>query len=147
MSEPILCYVKHAGHGFGHAYFTTRALHEQWGDDWDDAPHQYNAGTPYGPLVYHYSNGDTLRAPEDFNADGSPKWEIARVAYYLPGFEAAGSDGDAYLSVQQINSGAAPWLRSGDGLKVIPAGTPLSEFLGLARELRGFAMTEEGDGE
>ena len=37
----VLCYVDAPW-----AYFTTRRLSEQWGDDWDDAPYEHNAGTP-----------------------------------------------------------------------------------------------------
>ena len=29
------------------AYFTPVSLDEQWGDDWDDAPYEHNAGIPY----------------------------------------------------------------------------------------------------
>ena len=49
MKEPILCYVKGPW-----AYFTTQPLKKQWGDDWDDAPYEHNAGEPYGPGYFHY---------------------------------------------------------------------------------------------
>lgn len=29
------------------AYFTDQPLSTQWGDDWDDAPYEHNAGEPY----------------------------------------------------------------------------------------------------
>lgn len=35
-----LCYVDD-----GFAYFTTKPLTEQWGDDWNDAPYEHNAKT------------------------------------------------------------------------------------------------------
>lgn len=28
-------------------YFTTLRMEDQWGDDWDDAPYEYNAEVPY----------------------------------------------------------------------------------------------------
>ena len=31
----------------GLAFFTTAPLQNQWGDDWDDAPWEHNAGSPY----------------------------------------------------------------------------------------------------
>ena len=47
-----LCYVE------GNiAYFTTQDLDKQWGDDWDDAPYEHNAGLPYLPSVYYYADG------------------------------------------------------------------------------------------
>lgn len=38
----VLCFVKG-----NRAYFTRKDLDEQWGDDWDDRPYEYNAGEPY----------------------------------------------------------------------------------------------------
>jgi len=37
-----LCYVSPPW-----AWFTSLPVEEQWGDDWDDAPYQHNAGRPY----------------------------------------------------------------------------------------------------
>ena len=31
------------------AYFTPLAMEDQWGDDWDDAPYEHNAGSPCDP--------------------------------------------------------------------------------------------------
>jgi hypothetical protein len=42
MREPILCYIEG-----GTAYFTTQKIEDQWGDDWNDAPYEHNAGLPY----------------------------------------------------------------------------------------------------
>ena len=38
-----LCYVER-----NFAYFTSIPLELQWGDDWNDAPYEHNAGEPYG---------------------------------------------------------------------------------------------------
>ena len=112
--DPVLCYVTGQW-----AYFTTKALEDQWGDDWDDAPWNCNAEAPSG--------GDGYR--------------IVLVAYCadldLPG--------DSY-SVQQINAGAAAWLSSPRWAKtscVIHAGTPLSEFKRLIRAAGGTVYVEE----
>ena len=42
MKEFRLCYVNGP-----FAYFTTKEVSEQWGDDWNDAPYEHNAGKPY----------------------------------------------------------------------------------------------------
>jgi hypothetical protein len=118
--SPVLCYVKGQW-----AYFTTQKISEQWGDDWNDAPYEYNAGTPYEYVDHDRKEG---RAP----------WQIVKVAW----------DGDfetprerhpsSPWSVEQINAGAAPWLRtrrwhSGEPV-IIRAGTTLEHFCELIRE-------------
>lgn len=37
-----LCYIEG-----NKLYFTDAPLEKQWGDDWDDAPYEHNAGEPY----------------------------------------------------------------------------------------------------
>lgn len=97
-----LCYVEGPDEtGRGYAYFTTRALAEQWGDDWNDAPYEHNAGTPYG---WH---------PD---IDGSrARWDIITVAwtgaFATPAMLAAGN---SPFTVEQINQHATPWLTSQD---------------------------------
>jgi hypothetical protein len=105
MTEPVLCYVTEPW-----AYFTFAPLAEQWGDDWDDAPYEHNAGTPY-------SDSES---------------QIVKIAWeadlHLP------CDGhcNSPWSVEQINSGAVAWLRSPNYVKgpkiAIPAGTAISRF-------------------
>lgn len=42
-----LCYIDDNGYSNqGVAYFTDN-LENQWGDDWDDAPYEHNAESPY----------------------------------------------------------------------------------------------------
>ena len=109
MSEPILCYVEG-----NWAYFTTQELSKQWGDDWDDAPYEHNAGTPY---------------EYDGEEDAHP-WEIVKVAWDGP-FETPDYNHlNSPWSVEQINAGAVAWLvaRYADPMVVIPAGVTLSEF-------------------
>ena len=87
-----LCYVSGSW-----AYFTTQELKDQWGDDWNDAPYEHNAGSPY-----HYSDHD--------KKEGREPWEIVRVAWDGP-FEAPCSEVlNSPFSVEQINKGAVPWL-------------------------------------
>lgn len=118
MTEPVLCYVDAPW-----AYFTTQALEKQWGDDWDDAPYDLNAGPPY----------------EWFPGRGGEPWEIVRIAFAEGShwFDLANNT----VSVQEINRGARPWIIG--STVVIPAGTPLSEFKRLIRQDGGIIYVEE----
>ena len=129
----VLCYVDAPW-----AYFTTQKLSEQWGDDWNDAPYEHNAGTPYG-----YSDHD--------KKEGRAPWEIVKVAF----------DGDfetpreghynSPWSVEQINAGAVAWLRtsrwrSGKPV-IIPAGVTLARFCELIRDGGGLVFLPNSSGE
>ena len=105
MTAEALCYIDG-----NRAFFTTQPLADQWGDDWDDAPYEHNAGDPYTPLVYHYADGTQKKADRDWNADGTPKWTILTVEF--TGSVRRPCDGmlNSPYSVQQINAGAVPWL-------------------------------------
>jgi hypothetical protein len=87
MNEFKLCYVDDCW-----AYFTTQELSKQIGDDWDDAPYEHNAGSPYEP----YRDGET--------------WQILKVAF--DGAFTLPCDGytNTPWSVTQINDGIVPWL-------------------------------------
>lgn len=106
-----LCYVEGC-----FAYFTTAALDSQWGDDWDDAPYEHNAGRPYLPTMHYYANGQQKLSPRDWNLDGTPKYQLLAVSYgshqdgadFLTPCDLAGSNSP--YSVQAINRGEAPWL-------------------------------------
>jgi hypothetical protein len=109
LTEPVLCYVDD-----GWAYFTTQALDEQWGDDWDDAPYECNAETPY----------------EDWRSEreGRPlKWTIVKVGFDGHLYEPH-RYGEPYRSVQWINKGRHSWLETFDGSLRVKAGATLQEF-------------------
>lgn len=121
-SEFKLCYAVNEW-----AYFTTRKLEEQRGDDWDDAPYEHNAGSPYC-----YDKNDQER--------GYDPWGIKRVGYSGP-FELP-CDGyqNSPYTVEMINAGAAAWLRTDQWTKPsvnIPAGTTLPEFIRLVHSVDG----------
>ena len=117
-----LCYV-----GGSFAYFTTQDLKNQWGDDWDDAPYDCNAGGPYEP------------SEADLDQYGSPKWRILKFAFdgnfSAPANSACSShyrELGRHLSVQDVNiEKAAPWLeghnKKGDKIE-IHAGASIEEF-------------------
>ena len=102
-----------------YAYFTPADLDRQWGDDWDDAPYEYNAEIPYDDyydgdtkvelniirvpfIVYH--DGWRVRFPKDWGGENSP------------------------FSVQDINAGAVAWIFDGSSATAICAGCNPEEF-------------------
>ncbi len=98
------------------AWFTTAPLHQQWGDDWDDAPYEHNAGFPY-----------------EWRPDCEiPEYRILKVAwdgsFIEPSFEHINSS----FSVRDINNRIIPWLRpsyGSDFKDVIYAGDNLDNFI------------------
>ena len=125
-AEPVLCFVKN-----NRAYFTTKDLSKQWGDDWNDAPYEHNAGLPYEP--YGKEVG---------------QWEIIEVLFEStlvdPGERAMGN---SVYAVQDINAGAVAWLStptwSSDPKIAIPAGTTIPKFKRLIRQSGGKIFVEE----
>lgn len=108
----VLCYVRPPW-----AYFTSRPLAEQTGDDWHKKYYGTNSGEP----------------------DEDNPGEILKVAYD-GGFESPyeksmGAWGSTCpFSVDDINTGAAPWLlgRTSEGDAIpIPAGVETEEFARL----------------
>jgi hypothetical protein len=121
--ELKLCYVDEPW-----AYFTTQSLDEQWGDDWGDAPYEYNAGKPYEP------HGD------------DESWEIVYVAYSSELVEPKDGHHSSPWTVKQINAGAVAWLRSpswcNKPVVVIPAGTTLDDFRRIIKSSGGKVYEE-----
>ena len=85
------------------AYFTPIGLDEQWGDDWDDAPYEYNAGEPYDSLY------------EDKDENG--KWveyEIIEIPFFVDSWKAVQPKEwggcNSPFCVKDINGGAVAWL-------------------------------------
>ena len=101
-----LCYVD------GRLWFTSD-MDKQWGDDWDDAPWDCNAGAPY-------------------------THETKVVSIYLEGI--AQSTVINNCSVQRINRLRLPWLATWDDKLCIHAGTTLREVLKMAEDA-GNALT------
>jgi hypothetical protein len=123
--EGILCYI-----GYDSAYFTTQSLDDQWGDDWNDAPYEHNAGTPY-----------KYRADRMGDKDQVP-WKITKI-FFEGNFDTP-NEGvlNSRYSVEQINNKVVPWLRGSrftnlEGKVTIWAGTPLDEFCRTILECGG----------
>lgn len=104
-----------------YAYFTPIDLDKQWGDDWDDAPYEYNAEIPYDD----YREGDER-----------VEVEIVKVPFYVPydgGWEIRfardwGSCNSPF-AVQDINAGAVAWLFDCKTRTAINAGCTPAEFV------------------
>lgn len=125
-----LCYVSHPW-----AYFTSQALADQWGDDWNDAPYDCNAGEPY-----------EWRAGSD-----QPEYQVMRVAFDGPLETPGDREINCRLSVRAINEGRAPWLSLStfsdviEGHKpVLMAGASLDEFFEFVEVHYGEVYVKRG---
>lgn len=79
-------------------YFTSLPLEKQWGDDWNDAPFEHNAGTPY-----------------ESHGEFKPCAKVHYRDAIVPGTQLIPpSHGhiNSQWSVQAINKGSSPWLRA-----------------------------------
>lgn len=96
-------------------YFTDN-FDKQWGDDWDDAPYEHNAGTPYEFIMG--------------NDDNSERGHLVRAAWVdrdgltMTPCDASGSN--SRYSVESINAGAVAWLYK-EGHGGVYGGTKLRE--------------------
>ena len=124
--QAVLCYITHPW-----AYFTTQPLAAQWGDDWDDAPYEHNAGEPYTYATHNRERGED-------------PWSVIKVAFecaYFDTPDAWTNNSQFQHSVMAINALAVPWLTSARHTTgyhgPIWAGTTLREFVRRVREVRG----------
>jgi len=128
LADSKLCYVEYQW-----AYFTTQPVEKQWGDDWNDAPYEHNAGEPYEWRPY-------------MGERGIEPYEIARVAWRGGGDLETPADlnpPNSSYSVEQINGRQVAWLTDpGYGTRprvstpVVWAGTTLRDFVRII-EARG----------
>ncbi|ABE31123.1 hypothetical protein DR64_4001 [Paraburkholderia xenovorans LB400] len=110
------------------AYFTRLPLTGQWGDGWERAPYEQHAGLPYEDAAQ----------------------QILTVAFDGPLLPPdAGYDGRA-RSVNEINRGDAPWLRTQDFINNAPvriaAGVSLERFVELVELAGGHVFAPLGWG-
>lgn len=100
------------------AWFSTLAPTEQWGDDWNDAPYEHNAGEPY-----QYTDHDRQQ--------GRPEYQLERIAYHgqiLTPCELSNVRNTPW-SVQDINAGKVPWFTAWGTEDKLFAGATIEEFL------------------
>ena len=138
------------------AYFTPKPLDEQWGDDWDDAPYEYNAGIPYDDIV--------LKVNENRVATEIEEYEILQLMFYLPtdgwGVKfprdyTSGGGCNSHFCVRDINGGAVAWIyyrgkegKSNEGAVAIHAGCNPYDFMekvGRINEAIGPYVPDEDD--
>ena len=128
-----------------YAYFTPVPLNKQWGDDWDDAPYEYNAEIPYDdvydenderteieivrvPFYIPYDGGWSVRFPKDWGGDNSP------------------------FCVRDINAGAVAWIfchgghrKSNTDSVAIHAGCSPAEFVEKINKINELKKEDEAN--
>lgn len=121
MNQFRLCYID----AMRRAWFTTKEVTEQWGDDWNDAPYEHNAGSPYGWSAYDEEKG-------------REKWELTFVHFSSnlnTPEDLAGANSN--FSVEMINNKLTPWLTNDDYSVKVWASTTLPEFVKVVEEAKG----------
>lgn len=117
--EYRLCYVCPRN---GLAWFTSIPLSDQWGDDWDDAPYEHNAGDPYDNH-YETVSGKRERVTHD----------LVRVAWSSGHETPRENFVNSPFSVKSINSKNVAWLMvpgwRESSMRPISAGTSLRQFI------------------
>ena len=109
------------------AWFTTRDLDKQQGDDWNDVPYEDNAGVPYPPFT---------RGPPE-QADRPGEWRIWRAVFDVDATQPHGNALNSPYCVNGINAGRAPWLFLDRTQKPVPAGTTFVDFCVLVHAAGG----------
>lgn len=106
-----LCYID------GNKAWFTSNFEKQWGDDWNDAPYEHNAGDPYR---HYYKNEQEypINLVELY-------FELPRYWLYLPCDHFTNSP----YSVEAINKGAIAWIHT-DNFN-IQAGTTAKDFVDI----------------
>lgn len=106
---------------------------KQWGDDWDDAPYEHNAGTPYENNYNEEEQGVE-------NGKGIyPKIDIFRVIITTDFNVITPRTGllNSPYTVEDINNNVTPWItiqREKEHSIFIKAGTTLKEFLDIYKK-------------
>lgn len=115
-----------------YAYFTPIDLSKQWGDDWDDAPYEHNAGIPYDDIISETKEKDGVLYVvnrEYYDIIQIP-FVIKSINYKLPNDYGYNSP----FSVDMINGGAVAWIfdyayRKRENMTSIYAGCTIYEFI------------------
>ena len=88
----VLCYVSE-----GFAWFTSCPLESQWGDDWNDAPYEHNAGYPY---------------PDHCKGNERVQHDLVKIGFAADLYRPCDGQLNSPYSVEDINAGKSPWLKS-----------------------------------
>ena len=125
LTDLKLCYVSD-----NFAWFTSN-FDKAWGDDWDDAPYEHNAGTPYGS---HYDSDKK-----------EVQHTLVKVAFESGHHNtpAAQSGYNSPWTVESINKGhvawliPSPWKCTPASVQPIFAGVSVTEFIKLIEDAGG----------
>lgn len=127
-----LCFVE------GNRAFFTDNFDHQWGDDWNDAPYEHNAGWPYE----NREDGDSC--PNCGN--------ITHIFFDGPYYTPCGDHINSPYTVEQINAGgpdAPPWVTidpyEDDDVVRFYAGTTLADFIKGVQAAGGTVFMELND--
>lgn len=92
-----------------YAYFTPLSLDEQWGDDWNDAPYEHNAGEPYDSLILSTKDVNGIKF---VNETADVNILVVRFALnsYNSSFPRDYDPCNSPFSVEMINAGAVAWI-------------------------------------
>lgn len=105
-------------------FFTDADLSDQWGDDWDDAPYDCNAGWPYDDTHTADGNGGWIKHEHTILV-----LNVTISVEHAPTIPAEYGGYNSSFSVEMINQGACAWMFFGKDCKPIHAGaTPLDVF-------------------
>ena len=117
-----------------YAYFTPIPLEQQCGDDWNDAPYEYNAEIPYDDIVIETIEKDGLKF-----ASKVETYDIIQIPFAVHSYnwklpKDYAWQGNSYFSVEMINSGAVAWIYDSangkmENMTSIQAGTTIPEFI------------------
>lgn len=109
------------------AWFTSLPLEKQWGDDWNDAPYEHNAGDPY--ITHKNSDGVYV------------EHALVKVAWDGNFYPPCEGFTNSYWSVEQINQKDCPWFKTpswNDSKEdALYAGATLQEFMDYAKRNDG----------
>lgn len=128
MEEYKLCYIE------GNKAWFTNNFENQDGDDWDDAPYEYNAGEPYdswGELIKD-SKKPIEREWKDHEIKHKHLYFEMSQAYTLPlDLRFLDDDPNSPYSVEDINKRVVPWIHT--KTFNIYAGTTYEEFIDVMK--------------
>lgn len=92
MKNYKMCYVED-----GDIYFSKAELKYVWGDDWNDAPYEHNAGLPYSDNKDEFKTIRFFPNSEDYFIVEAKDFERGCI--------------NSPYSVEDINSKQVPWIR------------------------------------
>lgn len=136
MKEYKLCYVE------GNKAWFSDNFENQWGDDWNDAPYEHNAGLPYD----HWS--ELIEDNEDIF---KRKWKHHEIKHKVLYFETKDWDevlpcdnfSNSPYSVEDINKQAVAWVHTSKFN--ILAGTTIEKFIETIESNGGKIYLQRGE--